>query len=138
MKGVILGGRRYCSRRGSSAGATGWCWEVVRGEVRCYREREIGEENVGVRWQVALVRTITRFCFRAPLTRTSWEIASHHFAADTLSAASLGPDIQAQDRSLMVSVLSCSVFARGPEAFAGRWVLRTHWGSFIHVEKNGL
>ena len=57
-----------------------------------------------MRWQVARVRTVTLFCLRALFTSTSWEIASHHLAADTLSAASLGPDIQAQDRSLIMSV----------------------------------
>jgi hypothetical protein len=35
------------------------------------------------------------------LAITSREIASHHFTAGTLSDASFGPDIQAQDRSLI-------------------------------------
>jgi hypothetical protein len=61
------------------------------------------------------------------LAITSREIASHHFTAGTLSDASFGPDIQAQDRSLIspkpfVSVLP--VFRGGPlHSLTGKFVI---------------
>ena len=45
---------------------------------------------------------------RQSFVSTSREIASHHLTAGTLSDASFGPDIQAQDRSLIAVCLSVS------------------------------
>lgn len=79
-----------------------------------------GDTNVGVRWHVTDGRA-REVILRQSFASTSREIASHHFTAGTLSDASFGPDIQAQDLSLIAPYLSVSAVpdvAWGSTAFA--------------------
>ena len=88
-----------------------------------YRLR--GDTKLGTRLQTDGVRSAAAW-LRKLLAKRSREMANHHLAGDTLTVASAGPDIQAQDRcsSIFLPLLSLTAVLGTSRSVSGRFLSR--------------